>query len=607
MSWNTWFSLRGEIALVVAETVTATRKIIRYTFSVAPIAVPSLVFLSLLEGFLPVAALWIVKMVIDEVLASSHDANTIYLLIGAFFCVGVLTQVITAIRAPLGDDVSQRLDSLSRRTLLAKVNEFSGIRYFEIPEFHNLLENAEKGTGRRFYAVVEMIAALTRSFGVLGTSAVMLGQLNWWLGLVVIAGILPQNIVKFRTFARRAELFKLRAHDAREQDYYADLITSPQDAKEVRAFGLGDYLLERYTTVFSRVFDRYREFRIRATWHGVIAALFAGSVSSGAFAWIVVQAYHGRLTTGDAVLYIGLLPQLMHVLSNVVGQLANFYITALMTRHFFDFLDLPDDLTAEGTPTIRSSNTKGYEFQNVTFRYPGSDRPVVENISFHIEHDQRVALVGRNGAGKSTIVKLLLRFYDPDEGSILLDGKPLDSYDINELRRKTSVVFQDFAKFYMTVYDNIALGDVSREPVGNWIKETAAKAQTDGFITELPHGYDTMLGKLFDGGTELSGGQWQRIALARAFARDAEMIVLDEPSAALDPQAEYDLFQRFHDLTAERSALLVTHRLGSIRMTDHVLVLKNGKLVESGSHDALMKLDGEYATLYRMQADSYTT
>ena len=593
----------------VGETVRISFQMIRYVLGESPVAAPVLFVLSLLEGLLPVVSLWLVKAVVDIITATEQpgtETHDIWCIIAGFLGIGILSQVFLVVGRALHDDLAQRLEANSRATLLEKINSLHGLHYFETAEFHDKLERAEKGAGRRFYAVVDMTTSLTRSLVVLAASATLLGSLHPVLGILVIAGMIPHNALTYWMFTQRAKLFRRQAHDVREQTYYADVLSSSEAAKEVRVFGLGDFFLRKYRDAFERVYVQYKTFRFRAVKLGSVTGVLSGGTSAGAFAWVAAQAYAGHLTTGDAVLYIGLLPQISRVLVAVIGQVNNFSITSLLVKHFFAFLDLPPLLAVPSHIHQTAAKPVGYEFRDVTFRYPGAGSPSLEHVSFNISPGEKIGLVGRNGAGKSTLVKLLLRLYDPDEGEILLDGVPLKEYDINDLRRRSSVVFQDYMKFSLSVRENIALGDLGGAPDDYRVRTAARNAQADTFIETLPSGYDTLLGKHFSGGTELSGGQWQRIALARAFTRDADMVVLDEPSAALDPLAEYELYRRFHTLMKDRSALLVTHRLGSVRMVDRIFVLHHGKLIQSGSHDDLMKQDGEYAMLFCMQAEQYT-
>ena len=294
-------------------------------------------------------------------------------------------------------------------------------------------------------------------------------------------------------------------------------------------------------------------------------------------------------------------------MSNVLGQLASVHFASLHAKHFFDFLEfkLPAQKVV-GTHSRRSSVEYGYEIRDVSFTYPGSHIPALESVSFSINPGEKVALVGRNGAGKSTLVKLLLRLYNPDAGEILLNGVPLSALDVKDLRKRVAVVFQDYARFFLTVRQNISLGDLSRDPTDEWIRAVSEKSGVGDFTGQLPAGYDTLLGKQFDGGFDLSGGQWQRIAIARALAREASLIVLDEPSSALDAMAESELFRNFSELTRDKSALFITHRLGSVRMADKIVTLKGGTVVEVGSHDQLVNGNGEYATLFNAQAENYT-
>ncbi len=604
-SWHRALSSRTR---GISDFARATADMLRYTLQHAPIAASTTFVLSLLEGLLPVASLWLVKRVVDMITAldtQPADPTELTFLVAAFLGIGVMTPILATIGNNLHDDVAQKLDGVSRLTLLEKANSFQGMQYFESPEFHDQLTTADRGAGRRFYAVMDASAMLTRSIAVVAAAAVLLASLEPLLGVVVVAGMLPHHIVVWWTFKQRAELFRADAQDSRRQSYFAEVLTSRVSAQEIRAYGLGEYFRAKYREVFSLMFGRYRRLRLKSTAYGIVSGALSGAIGTGAFVWVVVQAYYGRLTVGDAVLYIGLLPHLSRTLGGLVSQVMNFYYTTLLTRHFFDFLRL-ESCVKQAAASGRSRDADaGFEFRDVTFRYPGSERSALNGVSFRVAPGERVALVGENGAGKTTLVKLLLRFYDPDEGEILLDGKPLPEYDVVDLRRRIAAVFQDPARFFLSVRENIALGDLHSLGDDVRLRDAARKAEAEALIEQLPDGYDTLLGKHFAGGTELSGGQWQRIALARAFVRDADTIILDEPSAALDAKAEYHLFERFAELTAGRTALFVTHRLGCVRSADRIIVCRDGETVEDGSHDDLVAARGEYAEMFRMQAERY--
>ena len=592
----------------VSTTIKITIDILKYIFSLERLSVTALFLLCTLEATLPFLSLWLAKYVVDVLTVPEQATapNTFLNFLIGFVVIGILAQVCATFGQTLRERIGQKIESHSEVSLLKKVNSFSEITVFENPEFYNHLRNATEGSGRRFVGVIDIMVLATRSLLMLGGSVAILGSVHWSLGVIVLVGMLPHSLVTFWINGFKAQVFRAQAHDTREQRYYASVLTSQETAKEVRAFHLGSFFLDKYQEAFSRVYDRSQRFRQHALKVGTVSGVFSGAVSAGVFSWIALQAYNGFLTVGDAVLYIGLLPQAMRTLSLIFGQLASLHFVSLHVKYFFDFLklELPHNEN-EVAENFQSKDTvTGYEFRNVSFKYPGADRPAIENVSFTIEPGEKVAVVGRNGAGKSTLVKLMLRLYQPDAGVILLDGIPLKDYASEDLRKKTSVVFQDFAKFYLSIRDNIALGDLSKDQ-NDWIESAAQKAQVDDFANELPQGYDTLLGKHFDGGVELSGGQWQRISLARAFARDADLIVLDEPSSALDPIAESHLYERFRDLTNDKSALFITHRLGSVRIADKIIVINDGKIVGVGSHNELMAAEGDYAVLFRTQAENY--
>ena len=592
---------------VVRDTIAVMSRTVRYMIGLEKWSVSALFVIHAAEAALPIASLWLAKSAIDLVTTGEDSADMLYVLLGGFLFLGIAAQVLIPLSQTLRESAGQKIEAHSETSLLTKVNSIHDIAIFEISAFYDKLRNATEASGRRFAGVIDIMMSTMRSLLLLVGSVAILSSLHWALGLLLLLGMLPHYLVTFWVNKNRMGVFRAQAHDTREQRYYAGLLTSAETAKEVRTFDLGGFFLEKYREAFTRVFERSQQFRKRAWKVGALSGALSGTVSAGAFAWVVLQAYRGALTIGDAVLYIGLLPQAARAMSNVLGQLASVHFASLHVKHFFDFLEfkLPAQKVV-GAHSRRRSIESGYEIREVSFTYPGSHRPALENVNFAIRPGEKVALVGRNGAGKSTLVKLLLRLYNPDTGAILLNGVPLSVLNIQDLRERIAVVFQDYARFFLTVRQNISLGDLSREPTDEWIRAVSEKAGVSDFIGELPAGYDTLLGKQFAGGFDLSGGQWQRIAIARALAREASLIVLDEPSSALDAMAESELFQNFRELTKDKSALFITHRLGSVRMADKIVTLKGGTVVEVGSHEQLVNGSGEYATLFKAQAENYT-
>ena len=591
----------------VKDTITVMSRTVRYMIGLEKWSVSSLFVIHAAEAAFPIASLWLAKSAIDLVTTGENSIDMLYALLGGFLFLGVAAQVLIPLSVTIRESVGQKIEAHSETSLLRKVNSIHEIAIFEISVFYDKLRNATEASGRRFVGVIDILTSTMRSLLVLAGSVAILSSLHWALGLLLLLGMLPHYLVTFWVNKNKMNVFRAQAHDTREQRYYASVLTSAETVKEVRTFDLGGFFLEKYHAAFAKVFERSQRFRKRAWKVGALSGALSGTVSAGAFAWVVLQAYRGALTVGDAVLYIGLLPQAARAMSNVLGQLASVHFASLHVKHFFDFLEfkLPAQEVV-GKRSRRNSTESGYEIRDVSFTYPGSYRPALESVNFAIRPGEKVALVGRNGAGKSTLVKLLLRLYNPDSGEILLNGIPLSVLNIQDLRERIAVVFQDYARFYLSVRQNISLGDLSRDPSEEWIRAVSEKAGVSDFIGQLPAGYDTLLGKQFAGGFDLSGGQWQRIAIARALAREASLIVLDEPSSALDAMAESELFQNFRELTRDKSALFITHRLGSVRMADKIVTLKAGKVVEVGTHEQLVNSDGEYATLFKAQAENYT-
>ena len=591
----------------VRDTIAVMSRTVRYIIGLEKWSVSSLFVINAAEAAFPIASLWLAKTMIDLITTGEKSVELLYVLLGGFLFLGLAAQVLIPLGQTLRESVGQKIEAHSETSLLRKVNSIHEIAIFETSEFYDKLRNATEGSGRRFVGVIDIMMSTMRSLLLLGGSVVILSSLHWTLGLLILLGMLPHSLVTFWVNNFKAQVYRVQAHDSREQRYYASVLTSAETAKEVRTFDLGGFFLEKYREAFSRVFERSQRFRRRARKVGTLSGSLSGAVSAGVFAWIVLQAYHGTLTIGDAVLYIGLLPQVARALSLVFGQLASVHFVSLHVKHFFDFLEF--ELPAQkvvGTHLRRRSFESGYEFCDVSFTYPGSQRPALERVNFSIKPGEKVALVGRNGAGKSTLVKLLLRLYNPDTGEILLNGVPVSDLNIEDLRGRIAVVFQDHARFFLTVRQNISLGDLLRDPTDEWIRVVSEKAGISDFIGQLPKGYDTLLGKQFVEGVDLSGGQWQRIAIARALAREASLIVLDEPTSALDPMAESELFKKFRELTKDKSALFITHRLGIVRMADKIVTLKEGTIAEVGSHEQLVNGNGEYATLFKTQAENYT-
>jgi ATP-binding cassette subfamily B protein len=393
-------------------------------------------------------------------------------------------------------------------------------------------------------------------------------------------------------------------------DYLRLLGASVQSAKEVKIFGLGDYLADRYHRLSDEIYAENKSLAIRRATVGSALNLISTGGYYGAYAVVLVKTLAGGISIGTFTLLTGAFSRSRTYIERLLGGFNDISEQALFLKDLFEFFEMEPTIRSDAhastamIPAPRPIRS-GFEFRNVGFAYPGSDRLVVSNINFRLEPAEKVALIGENGAGKTTLVKLLARLYDPTEGCILLDGVDLREFDVEDLRREIGVIFQDYLRYDMPARENIGFGKLESLGDQGRIQAAAYKSLAKGVIDRLPKGYDQMVGRRFEGGVDLSGGEWQKFALARAYMRDAQLLILDEPTATLDARAEYEVFQRFADLTRGRMAVLISHRFSTVRMADRILVLAGGAIEEEGTHQQLVALAGRYAELFELQAAGY--
>lgn len=388
--------------------------------------------------------------------------------------------------------------------------------------------------------------------------------------------------------------------------YYLDLLTKDTYNKEIKLFGLGDHFIVRWNEIADRFYRENRALVTRRYLMGFAWGSLSTVVTSGTYLYVAIGTIAGRLTLGDLTFYTQAVGSVQSSLSGILSGLSDMYENSLYLTNLYSFLDYePTIRNRENAVPLRRPLQQGIEFRNVTFTYPAKAEPALRNVSFTIHPDEAVALVGQNGAGKTTIVKLLTRMYDPQEGYILLDGRDIREYDLQSLYAAIGVIFQDYVTYYFSARDNIGVGKLAEMENLEMVEASATKSGADGVIQKLPKGYDTTLGRWFDEGYQLSGGEWQKVALARAFMRDAEILVLDEPTASLDARAEYEIFARMKELTEGKMAVFISHRFSTARLADRIFVLEDGALTEVGSHRELLDLGGTYAELFNLQAAAY--
>ncbi len=566
--------------------------------------------LSLLSAFVPAVTIWISKLLLDAVaLAASGGFGSVaeaftrlLTLLGLQLGVGALASVLTSVqgatRELLGDGLQH---SISRRIL----DKAAGLELsqFEDASSYDALQNAYREVGSRPLGVFNQLVGLFQAVITLGSVSALMSQLGALVVPLVLLASLPGVWVTSRFGTEGYRMIRRQAADARVQNYLGHLLTNDDAVKEIRLFGFHGYLLERW----ERYYQGFRRqlvslIRRRSAW-GLGASLASAALVGGATVVVLRRAAAGLLSVGDFGLFIQGIAQLQSQFSILLSGFTGIFQNLLYMRNLFEFLELPTRDPEEGEAW--SGAIESIEFRNVGFRYPLTDRDVLRDVSFRIERGHALALVGENGAGKTTIVKLMTRLYDPSSGTILINGQDAQQFSPSSLREEMSIIFQDFGQYQMTVRENIALGRNAELEADESVRDASDRAGAAAFIEDLPEGYHNMLGRWFEGGRQLSGGQWQRLALARLYYRDGSVLIFDEPTAALDANAEFEVVEALRAQAHGRITVIISHRFSTVRMADRIVVLEDGRVSEAGTHESLLQSGGTYATMFRLQARGY--
>ncbi|MHC1688629.1 MAG: ABC transporter ATP-binding protein [Methanothrix sp.] len=563
--------------------------------------------LLIIQGLLPLASLYLMKLIVDGIVAgpSRADFNGIAALIALAALAALLTAVSRSASSLVNEAQAALVSDHVQDLLHAKSIEVD-LEYYENSKYYNALHRAQEEAPYRPTRIVNGLAQLGQSAISLAAVAALLVSLNGIMAFILLAGALPAVIVRIKYSKILYQWQRKATERMRRAWYYHWLLINDNCAKEIRLFDLGKLFKERYRDLRYQLRVEKLNINTKKSIADIAAQSLAVLALFGSIAFIAYQSFLGAITVGALVMYIGAIQQGQGFLQSLLSSLAGLYEDNLFLTNFYEFMSLeprvrePTDPKPLPRPILRGTN-----LENVSFCYPGTNIPVLKDVSLHIAPGQTIALVGENGSGKTTLIKLLCRLYDPTGGRITLDGIDLRDFRISDLRRGISVVFQDYVHYSMTVKENIWLGKAAMSPDLESITEAARQSGAHGFIQELEGGYEARLGQWFEGGVELSVGQWQKIALARAFFRDAQLIILDEPTSSLDARAESEVFGKFKQLAEGRTAIIISHRLSAVRMADCIYFLKDGKIVENGSHDKLIKLGGNYAELYQIQAGHY--
>jgi ATP-binding cassette, subfamily B, bacterial len=593
-------------------------KLLRMVWDTNPGYVVGILLLRIARSVVPLAVLWIGKLIVDEVVHSINVAQSggvvtwsrLAMLVGIELAIALVGEGLSRVSALLESLLGDLFANRTSVQLMQHAAQLD-LEQFEDAEIYDKLERARRQTVGRIGLFTMLLATLQDLITLITLAAALTVYVPWLLLLLVVA-VLPSLLGETHFASLGYSLLYSWTPERRQLDYLRYIGASDISAKELKLFGLSDFLVGRYDRLSDEFYQANRSLAVRRSVASTLLS-FVGTLGYyGAYAVIIYltvighRSPAGLFTIGVLTFLAGSFRQSRDLIQRVLLSLSQVFEQSLYLEDLFSFLDIQPSIRrnpeAKQVPVpIR----QGFVFEGVGFRYPRAESWAVRNLNFTLAPGERIALVGENGAGKTTLVKLLARLYDPDEGRILLDGTDLREYDVDSLRRNVGVIFQDFVRYDFALKENIAVGNIARIEDDPAIKAAAERSLADSVAQRLAGQYDQMLGKRFEGGVDLSGGEWQKVALARAYMRDAQLLILDEPTAALDARAEYEVFLRFSELTKGRMAVLISHRFSTVRMADRILVLKGGELVEQGTHEALVELGGLYSELFQLQAAGY--
>ena len=600
-----WEKLRED----VHKTLAAMPRAFQLVWEASPGLTIGFGLLVIVGSSIPALTAWISKLLVDTVVnaarSDAHPVLGVLWLVAAQFGLSMVSSIVWSGRSLVEQSLRELTANRVQLALMEHANRLD-LALFEDPKFYDKLQQAQREAGYRPLGIVQAVFNLGGSLITFFSLIALMARLGWVVAVIALLAPIPSFIASTKYGSQGYWLAWRQSPDRRKMSYFLDLLTKDTYNKEIKLFGLGEHFRERWRSIADRFYRENRTLQTRRTAAGFAWGSLTTLVTSGTFLFVALRVIAGRLTIGDLTFYTQAVGYVQSSFQGILGSITAVYEASLYLNTLFEFLDFqPNIRNMPDAVSLQRPLQAGIEFRNVVFTYPGKDVSALRGISFAINLDETVALVGENGAGKTTIVKLLTRLYEPDEGEIFLNGRDIREYDLASLRAAIGVIFQDYVTYFLSASENIGVGRFAEQEERALIEAAAAKSGADAVIEKLPDGYDTTLGKWFDEGYQLSGGEWQKVALARAFMRDADILILDEPTASLDARAEYEIFARMKELTEGKMALFISHRFSTVRLADRIIVLENGKIIEDGPHEALLDQNGVYAELFNLQAAAY--
>ncbi|WP_062104327.1 ABC transporter ATP-binding protein [Bacillus niameyensis] len=582
-------------------------KLFKLLLSTAPKEVLIIMFVTICMGMIPLLSVFALQQLVNAITQLGGHASPgfpmqLILWVLLFIFALILQFVGNIFGGMIRDHMQERMKADIQRLIIKKTHQLS-LAQFENPELYDQLQRANRGLESRLFSTMAFIFQSISDFITIVSLLIFLFFIHWSIPLILFIGSTIFTLVRIRLFTEQYILDRKQTTEMRKLGYFERLMSTRESAREIRLFGLGDHLRGKWKALNIKLMDERIHLARRESRLEWVSSSGNTLTFSIVLTGVVYIATLGLLSVGQYAAFINAVLQFQEALGNLFWSIALINNDLRYIKDFFDYLELPEE-QSEGALLLKEPLKQGIACENMSFVYPGTKEQVFKNINLHVYPGERIALVGQNGSGKTTLIKLLMGLYKPTDGRILVEGSDLEKINLSTWRKRCTAIFQDFHKYHMTVKDNIAIGQIEKIGDAEQITRAAIAAGADEMIQELSNGYETLLGKEF-GGQELSQGQWQKVAIARAYIRDADLLILDEPTSALDPQAEVEIYKQFRDIAKDKTTIFISHRLGICKLVDRIIVLHDGGIVEQGSHEQLIQENGHYAHMYRLQAQWY--